>query len=71
MILVIPTRVKLLEEVDQAKEAQLVEVAVIAVTVAETTRSLNIHLKKNERWSDFQIDNYQNQASSHSIQEDY
>ena len=43
------------------------EVVVIAVMVAETTQSLNIYSKR----SDFQINNYQKQTLSHSIQEDY
>ena len=41
MGLVIPAGTKSLEDVDEAEEA-----LVVAVTIAETTQSLNIHLKK-------------------------
>ena len=46
MIPVIPTGSKSQGEVNRAKEALAVEAAVIAVTVAETTQLLNIHLKE-------------------------
>ena len=46
MALLIPTRTKSLEDVDKAKEAPVAKAAVVAVTIVETTRSLNIHLKE-------------------------
>ena len=46
MVPVIQTGTKSPEEVDEAKEAPTAEAAAITVTVAETTRSLNIHWKE-------------------------
>mmetsp|Transcript_51994 Transcript_51994/g.58075 ORF Transcript_51994/g.58075 Transcript_51994/m.58075 type:complete len:100 (-) Transcript_51994:52-351(-) len=60
MVPVIPTGTKSPEEADGAKETPSVEAAAVAVTIAETTQSLNTNLKENERWSDFQINNYKN-----------
>ena len=65
------TKIKTLEEVDGVKKASAAVAAVIAVTIAETRQSPNMHLKENDRQSDFQIINYQNWAYTHSIQEDY
>ena len=51
------------EEVDRAKEDPTAVAFVIAVTVAETTHLQSIHLKKNQRRSNFQTNNYQNRAT--------
>ena len=45
MVPVIPTGTKSPEDVDRAKEALVAEGAVVAVTIAETTQLLDIHLK--------------------------
>ena len=63
------TRTRTPEEVDRAKAPE-VEATVMAVTIAETTQVLYMHLKENKRQSNFQINNYQNRVSTHSIQED-
>ena len=46
MVPVIPTGSIYPEEVDRVKEILATEATGIAVTIAETTQSLNIHLKE-------------------------
>ena len=50
------------EEMDGNKDPSPAVAAAIAVTIAKTSQSQNIHSKGNERWSDFQTNNYQNRA---------
>ena len=45
MVSVILTGTKSPEEVDRAKEAPVADATAVAVTIAETTQLLNIHLK--------------------------
>ena len=70
MVQVIPTGIKSPKEVDGAKEALALEAAAVAVTIAETAQSLNMHLKESEKWLHLKINDYRNRALSHSIQAD-
>ena len=49
MVPVITTGTKYIREVGGAEEALVAEAAVVTVTIAETTQTLNIHLKENKR----------------------
>ena len=56
------TRARSPVEVNGAKEDPAVVPVAITITIAKTTQLKNIHLKNNEKRSDFQTSNYQNWA---------
>ena len=64
------TGTKSREEVDKGEEHTTTVTMAITITVTETIWLQNIHLKKIERRSDFQTNNYQNLTQILSIQED-